>query len=106
MASERREPADARPPDVEIGAVATADSIRFEQEPETQVRFRGGSIERAESGSTRENLPEEVEAGKTYRNVRIGWRAAAWVENATIEPEDADVESANSHSGGGRTEGT
>jgi hypothetical protein len=29
------------------------------------------------SGSERENLPEEVEPGVTYRDVRIRWRAAA-----------------------------
>jgi len=26
----------------------------------------------------------------TYRDVEVGWRAAAWVENAADEPEEAD----------------
>jgi hypothetical protein len=28
----------------------------------------------------------------TYRDVRIGWRAAAWAENAADEPSEEDGE--------------
>jgi hypothetical protein len=67
---------DGRPPfDVEIGARARARRVRFTEVPDTEVRFRGDG----ESRTTRENLPDEVEPGVTYRNVRVGWRAGAWV---------------------------
>ena len=90
VASER----DSEPPedpDVEIGATARAKRLRFKKKPRVDVNARsivdvhpeladhlrvegeGGS--RAE----RENLPDEVEPGTTYRDVRVGWRAGARV---------------------------
>jgi len=59
-----------REPDVEIAATFRADELRFECKPEVIVRA-------AESFSTRENLPEEVEPGVTYRDVAVSWRVAA-----------------------------
>jgi hypothetical protein len=76
-----RRPSSERPPDIEIGATARANRLRFHDEPETDVEFRGDSIEETDSGSVRHNLPDEVEPGVTYRNVAIGWRAAGWVED-------------------------
>jgi hypothetical protein len=77
-------------PDVEIGAAARAKKLRFKRRPETEVEVHGEShvderladeLERAEietaSGSERHNLPEEIEPGVTYRDVRVRWRAAA-----------------------------
>jgi hypothetical protein len=59
-----------REPDVEIAATVRADELRFECKPEVVVRA-------AESVSTRENLPDEVEPGVTYRNIAVSWRVAA-----------------------------
>jgi hypothetical protein len=59
-----------REPDVEIAATFRADELRFECKPEVIVRA-------AESFSTRENLPDEVEPGVTYRDVAVSWRVAA-----------------------------
>jgi hypothetical protein len=59
-----------REPDVEIAAIVRADELRFECKPEGVVRA-------AESFSTRENLPDEVEPGVTYRDVAVSWRVAA-----------------------------
>lgn len=96
-------PSELRPPDVEIGATARADSIRFRKEPEVSVDFRGGSIVETHSGSERENLPDEVEAGETYRDIRIGWRAAAWVEDAAAnDPHESADDPPKDQSGGGR----
>jgi hypothetical protein len=78
-------------PDVEIGAAVRAEKLRFKRGPETEVKVHGEShiddrladeIDRAAeietaSGSERHNLPEEVEPGETYRDVRVRWRAAA-----------------------------
>ena len=91
MASRKPRPSDERPPDIEIGAVARADRIRFRSTPETRVEFSGRSVAESESGSKRHNLPDRVEPGVTYRDARIGWRAAAWIENAADAPSEEDT---------------
>jgi hypothetical protein len=70
--------------DVEIGASVKAKRLRFREQPKTKVELHGevrepeggGELQTA-SGSERRNLPEEVEPGVTYRDVRVRWRAAA-----------------------------
>jgi hypothetical protein len=70
--------------DVEIGASVKAKQLRFRGKPKTQVELHGeveepeghGELETA-SGSERQNLPDEVEPGVTYRDVRVRWWAAA-----------------------------
>ena len=59
-----------REPDVEIAATVRADELRFECKPEVVVRG-------AEPVTVRENLPDEVEPGVTYRDVAVSWRVAA-----------------------------
>jgi hypothetical protein len=63
------------PFDIEIGAAAGARRVRFEEIPDTDVSFEGGHD--SESSSARENLPDRVEPGVTYRDVRVRWRAGA-----------------------------
>jgi hypothetical protein len=75
-------------PDVEIGAAASAKKLRFRRKPKVDVKTHGDheidpqvreELERVEaeggSHSERENLPDEVEPGVTYRDVRVRWRA-------------------------------
>jgi hypothetical protein len=90
MRNRNRKPSEERPPDIEIGATVHADRMRFDRRPETDVEFIGRSVKEDESGSERVNLPDEVEPGKTYRDVRVGWRAAAWVENARDQDPERD----------------
>jgi hypothetical protein len=66
-----------REPDVEIAAYARADEVRFECKPEVRVRAYANTPATAESVSERENLPDEVQPGITYRNVSVRWRLAA-----------------------------
>ena len=79
-----RHPGDK--PDIEIGAVVRAKKLRFKSKPKTKVEFD----KRAEanldgiapeiesgSGSKRENLPDEVEPGVEYRDVKVRWQAGA-----------------------------
>jgi hypothetical protein len=66
-----------REPDVEIAAAVRADEVRFECKPEVRVVAYSDSPASAESLSERENLPDELEAGVTYRNFAVRWRAAA-----------------------------
>jgi hypothetical protein len=76
-------------PDVEIGAVVKAKKLRFKKVPRTKVEFEKrsevdleGEMPEVEtvSGSKRENLPDEVEPGVTYRDVHIRWGAAARIK--------------------------
>ena len=71
-------------PDIQIGALVKAKRLRFKKKPETEVRVKG----KGGSGSLRENLPEEVEPGVTYRDVRVAWLAAAGLD----PNEDQDSE--------------
>jgi hypothetical protein len=70
--------------DVEIGASVKAKRLRFRQKPKTHVELHGELHEpeghrelQTASGSERKNLPDEVEPGVTYRDLRVRWRAAA-----------------------------
>ena len=64
-------------PDVEIAATIRADELRFECVPETTVRVYADPPGPTEQTSERENLPDQVEPGVAYREISVGWRAAA-----------------------------
>jgi hypothetical protein len=66
-----------REPDVELKVFLRADEVRFECKPEVEVEAWADSPAIAESQSERENLPDELEPGVTYRDLAIGWRVAA-----------------------------
>ena len=92
-----RHPGDE--PDIEIGAVVRAKKLRFKSKPKTNVEFderSEASLEGIEpeietgSGSKRENLPDEVEPGVTYRDVHVRWGAAAKIVPPELEEEDDD----------------
>jgi hypothetical protein len=68
----------ARPPDIEIGARVRARSVRFEEKPETEVKHLGDY--RAATLRERENLPDEVEPGVTYEDVRVRWHTGVRIE--------------------------
>jgi hypothetical protein len=81
---DRREDAD-----VEIGAAVKAKKLRFKRKPQVEVTTHAHSeldpqlaeqIDQiggeGDSHTERENLPDEVEPGVTYRDVRVRWRAA------------------------------
>ena len=84
----RRKDRSQQPPDVEVGARATARKLRFRRKPKTKVEFEGRTRVRSDdrieeidvesdSRSERRNLPDEVEPGVTYRDVELGWAAGA-----------------------------
>ena len=68
-----------REPDVEIAAAIRADEVRFECKPE--------------SVTERENLPDELEPGVTYRNFAVRWRAAARLEDPDSRGRRGDTPS-------------
>ena len=70
-------------PDIKLTADVEVRELRFEEVPETVVRFPGDPERESVSGTKRENLPEEVEPGVTYRNPRVRLRIAS----ALADPE-------------------
>lgn len=89
-------------PDVEIGAAARARKLRFGKKPRVEVTTRSHvevhpdladeiQIEGdGDSMSERENLPDEVEPGVTYRDVRVGWRAGVRIRRREDDDENGE----------------
>ena len=80
-----RELSDEEPADVELLTGVRAKSLRFGRVPETKVSFSGEPAERSSSKAERENLPDEVEPGVTYRDVKVRWQARSRI----VHPSDA-----------------
>ena len=68
-------------PDIELGASVRARTLRFEEVPDTEVRYAGDSS----SVTERTNLPDEVEPGVTYRDVEVRWHSEARI---AVEVDD------------------
>ena len=79
--------------DVEIGAAVHAKRLRFNRKPKTNVEFDPAG--ESDSHTERENLPEEVEPGVTYRDVHVRWRGGAQilVQAPELESEDGKKKS-------------
>ena len=73
-------------PDVDAAFSVRAKNLRFETVPETNIWFEGEPAQRSRLDTGRENLPDEVEAGVTYREVRVTWRARSRI----VHPTDAE----------------
>jgi hypothetical protein len=69
--------------DIEIGAAARAKRLKFKRVPRTEVEFDAADEDEAGSQSVRENLPDRVEPGVEYRDVRVAWRAGVEIEGRT-----------------------
>jgi hypothetical protein len=61
-------------PDLSITARVTADSLRFEKVPDPKVEFTGRPRRETVWKSDRENLPQQVQPGVTYRDIGITLR--------------------------------
>lgn len=75
--AKKKRPVAPENPDVDFTANVTVREVRFEEVPETEVRFRGDPECGSVSGAERENLPEEVQRGVTYRNASVRFRIAS-----------------------------
>lgn len=64
-------------PDIEFTASVRGREMRFDEVPETEVRFWGHPERASVSGTERKNLPEEVRQGVTYRDFSVRLRIAA-----------------------------
>lgn len=74
-------------PDVEISATVKSRELRFEEVPETRTRFWGSPERESVSGTERENLPDEVKSGVTYRDPRVRLRIASGLTDGGSRPE-------------------
>ncbi len=72
-------------PDIELTADVNARELRFEEAPKTEVRFPGHPERESVSGTERENLPDEVEPGVTYRNPEVRLRIATALTGPELE---------------------
>jgi hypothetical protein len=77
---------EAEIPDVEISTSVRARELRFGIVPRTRVWFEGEQGIRSSSETERENLPDAVEPGVTYRDAAVRWRARARIVHPT-DPE-------------------
>ncbi|MFA1548389.1 hypothetical protein [Actinomadura chokoriensis] len=68
---------DENPVAILFSAKVKADRLRFETAPENSVVFTGDAAEDSTSGSTRTNLPDEVEENVTYRDVEVHYAIEA-----------------------------
>lgn len=68
-----RTPGDKRPAteDISITANVKAKEVRFKRKPNTKTRFWGDRELDTISGTERENIPDEVQPGIEYRDVRV-----------------------------------
>jgi hypothetical protein len=73
-------------PDIEFTANVRAREMRFDEVPETEVRFSGQPERASVSGTERENLPEKVRRGVTYRNFSLRLRIATELIESEPDP--------------------
>jgi hypothetical protein len=78
-------------PDVEIHVGVRARELRFAKVPETRVWFEGEPGVSSSVHAERENLPEQVEPGVTYRNIAVRWHAEARIVHPALR-EDRNKE--------------
>ena len=81
-----------RTPDVSLTAEAKVRRLHFDRVPDTGTRFWGQQERKTESGTVRENLPEDPERGVVYRDVRIRLETVAEITVAEKSPEDTRME--------------
>ena len=81
----KRRPVRPRNPDIEFTANIKARELYFEEVPETEVTFEGHPRRESASGTDRENLPDEVERGVTYRDPEVRLRIASALDETDPE---------------------
>ena len=69
-----------------VSASVKARELRFEEEPQTEVRFWGSPKRNSVPVNERKNLPEQVQQGVTHRNVSVQSRIASELVAPEEEP--------------------
>ena len=73
-------------PDIDFSASVKARELRFEEEPQTEVRFRGHPERNSVSVNERKNLPEKIRQGVTYHDISVRSRIASELVAPEEEP--------------------
>lgn len=71
--------------DVRISASVRARELRFEGEPQVEVRIIGCELPDSLVRVQRRNLPERIEPGVTYRDVEVGVEIRAGLSAECLE---------------------
>jgi hypothetical protein len=74
-------------PDIDVSTGVRAKKLRFGAVPRTRVWFEGEPGEESSTEAERENLPDEVEPGVTYRDVTVRWSARSRIVHPTDREE-------------------
>jgi hypothetical protein len=67
---------EPRPADIEVGATVRMKKVRFVHKSGIETKTYGTPSRDSETVDERENLPEELESGKTYRDAWINKHVA------------------------------
>jgi hypothetical protein len=81
-----------RRPDLDFFTSVKAKEVKFGKVPERRkVTYYGNPEHETDAEVERENIPEEPEAGVTYRDVKVDWSVAQRIVHP-IEAEDEGSE--------------
>ena len=79
----------SRRPDLDFVTSVKAKEVKFGRVPEKRkVTYYGEPGHETDAEVERENIPEEPEAGVTYRDVKVSWSVAQRI----VHPTDAEGE--------------
>lgn len=73
-------------PAIDFAANVKAYELRFDEVPETEVRFWGHPERASVSSTERKNLPDEVRPGVTYRNLSVRLHIATELIDTEPDP--------------------
>jgi hypothetical protein len=82
----KKRPEALATPDIEFTADVKGREMCFDEVPETEVQFWGRPKRASVSGTERENLPEKVRRGVTYRNFSLRLRIASELIESESDP--------------------
>lgn len=77
-------------PDLEFSTSVKAEEVTFGRVPEKKVRYYGEPDHETEVEVERENIPEEPEAGVTYRDVKVKWSVAQRIVHPIEEADEVE----------------
>lgn len=76
-------------PDLDFSTSVKAKELSFGRVPEKKkVRYFGEPDHETRVEVERENIPEEPEAGVTYRDVKVSWSVAQRIVHPTDEADE------------------
>ena len=80
-----------RRPDLDFSTSVKAKEVTFERVPEKRkVTYYGEPGHDTDAEVERENIPEEPEAGVTYRDVKVDWSVAQRIVHPTDSADEED----------------